>query len=831
MAAGTRQHASANWRRVAPIKNKHDEKGENVSLKTIFWAAMCCFWLGFGAAHASVMPIPTAVQKTLNQDPPIAKAFAQGLKLLESRQWTESTKAWASLLDRVRAKYGEEHLLTGQTVIYLGVSLREEKKYTISLPFLTRGVNTFENHLGIHQATADAIENLAVAYEELEQHAKAVPLREKALMINRKISGPDHFFTAMRMTALARSHRNLSEYESALILQEKAFGIYEKFFGINNLMLTIFLDKLSEVHEKLQRFEDSINSQIRALNISENNLGHYHLENIKRLVYLAETFSEIGKYNEAIHWQKRALILNEKSLGLLHPTTVSTMDELSLLHLKMAQYPEALHLQERALAIREKVFGSGNIKTVFGLNNLAVIFSEIGRHEKALSLKLRSLAITEQEFGTEHPQTALSLNNLADTFADLGLYEEALPLFQRALAINESSLGREHRDTASALNNLAEIYRSLNQFEKALPLNFRALEIKEKILTAEHPDIAQMLNNLAYTYFKLRQLDKVFPLLQRALTINERTLGPVHPATARSQAAVARVLEDIGQPEIAIVFLKSAVNIYQAQREQVARIGSAELESYTQSFKATYRHLAAILTYQGRLAEAQLVLDMLKEDEQFEFVRRSANADPRRARMAFNATEQAWTQRYRQVADRLAALGAEEVALQKQAKLGLTAEQQQRQKALAADLAVARQAFQAFLDELRNSLAQKGPARSVEVVETSQKALRDLQGLLKGLGDDAVLLQYYITDDKVGMLLTTPGVQLARSSQVNAKDLNRQIAEFRRLLRDPKSNPLPAAQALYQLLVAPVAQDLAQAGAKTVMVSLDGALRYVVAPE
>ena len=102
-----------------------------------------------------------------------------------------------------------------------------------------------------------------------------------------------------------------------------------------------------------------------------------------------------------------------------------------------------------------------------------------------------------------------------------------------------------------------------------------------------------------------------------------------------------------------------------------------------------------------------------------------------------------------------------------------------------------------------------------------------MQGLLKGIGNDAVLLQYYVTDDKVGMLVTTPGVQLARSTNVSAKELNRQIAEFRRLLRDPKSDALKASQALYQLLVAPVAQDLEQARAKTVMLSLDGALRYL----
>lgn len=222
-----------------------------------------------------------------------------------------------------------------------------------------------------------------------------------------------------------------------------------------------------------------------------------------------------------------------------------------------------------------------------------------------------------------------------------------------------------------------------------------------------------------------------------------------------------------------------------------------------------------------------MVLDMLKEDEQFDFIRRAATADPRRTKIGYNGTEQAWMTRYRQIADRLAALGAEERALEKQAKLGLTLEQKQRQQALAADLQTARMAFESFLAEMQTSFASKGPVRAAEIVETSVEALRELQGLLRGLGDNVALVQYYITEDRVGMLLTTPGIQLARASKVDAKELNRQIAAFRQLLRDPKSNPLPAAQALYQLLVAPIANDLEQAGAKTVMLSLDGALRYL----
>ncbi len=813
-----------------------------MSFKTIFWAALCCLWLGWGAAHASVMPIPAAVQQTLNRDPQIAKAFAHGLKLLENRQWDASRKAWAAILDTVRAKYGEEHLTTGQAVIYLGVSLREQKNYTIALPFLTRGVNTFENHLGVHQATADAIESLSTAFGELGHHAKALPLHQRTLGIREKVLGPEHPDTVRSMNDLAHTYSRLAHHDKELPLKQQALAISEKVLGPEHPDTATSLNDLAVTYSRLAQHDKELPLQQRALGSSEIVLGPEHPDTVWSMNDLAHTYSRLAQHDKALPLQQRALAITEKVRGPVHPDTATSLNNLAQTYSRLAQYDKALPLQQRALAIyenkalplqqralaiSEKVRGREHSDTARSLDNLAETYSSLAQHDKALPLQQRALAITEKVLGPEHPDTARSMNFLALTSSRRAQHDKDRPLQQRALAITEKVLGPEHPSTATSLHNLAVTYSSLAQHDKALPLQQRALAITEKVLGPEHPGIATSLNNLAGTYNRLTQHDMALPLQQRALFITENTLGPDHPDTAVRLHNLASSLRALNHTEAATALFKAAVNIFQVQREQVASIGAAELKSYSQSIAPAYQALASVLTDQGRLDEAQLVLDMLKEDEQFEFVRRSANADPRRSRMAFNATEQAWTQRYRQVADRLAALGAEEVALQKQAKLGLTAEQQQRQKALAADLAVARQAFQAFLDELRNSFVQKGPARAVEVIETSQKALRDLQALLKGLGDDAVLLQYYITDDKVGMLLTTPGVQLARSSQVNAKDLNRQIAEFRRLLRDPKSNPLPAAQALYQLLVAPVAQDLAQAEAKTVMLSLDGALRYV----
>jgi hypothetical protein len=150
--------------------------------------------------------------------------------------------------------------------------------------------------------------------------------------------------------------------------------------------------------------------------------------------------------------------------------------------------------------------------------------------------------------------------------------------------------------------------------------------------------------------------------------------------------------------------------------------------------------------------------------------------------------------RYREIADRLAALGKYEQGLQRQAKLGLSVEQKKRQAALVADLKVAQAAFEFFLEQMRQELAAKGPARSVKFAGSSVKALAELQDPLKGLGDDVALLRIYLTDEQVNFLLTTPGVLLARSVKIKTQDLSRQVAELNRLLRERTSDPISAAQ-------------------------------------
>jgi CHAT domain-containing protein len=77
------------------------------------------------------------------------------------------------------------------------------------------------------------------------------------------------------------------------------------------------------------------------------------------------------------------------------------------------------------------------------------------------------------------------------------------------------------------------------------------------------------------------------------------------------------------------------------------------------------------------------------------------------------------------------------------------------------------------------------------------------------------------------VILITPNAQKAAEYPIKAADLNRKVLEFRQVLQDPRLDPRPLAQEMYKILVGPVAKDLKDAKAETLMWSLDGVLRYV----
>jgi len=102
------------------------------------------------------------------------------------------------------------------------------------------------------------------------------------------------------------------------------------------------------------------------------------------------------------------------------------------------------------------------------------------------------------------------------------------------------------------------------------------------------------------------------------------------------------------------------------------------------------------------------------------------------------------------------------------------------------------------------------------------------QGTLKSVGHGAVAAQYFMFDDGVDIILATPnGAPIHRFHAIKLAMMNQMIRDFRRKLGDAHQDPSALSRQLYDVLIGPIAGDLQQANARTLMLSLHDGLRYV----
>jgi CHAT domain-containing protein len=109
----------------------------------------------------------------------------------------------------------------------------------------------------------------------------------------------------------------------------------------------------------------------------------------------------------------------------------------------------------------------------------------------------------------------------------------------------------------------------------------------------------------------------------------------------------------------------------------------------------------------------------------------------------------------------------------------------------------------------------------------AQKVLEASQASLRGMPAGTATLHFVRNEHAVRIILSTATKRISRESPTTPAAVDALIQEFTQSLSDRGSDPRRPAHALYQLLIAPVAQDLRQAHAVTLQLALDGKLRYV----
>ncbi|NEQ54650.1 MAG: CHAT domain-containing protein, partial [Leptolyngbya sp. SIO3F4] len=407
-----------------------------------------------------------------------------------------------------------------------------------------------------------------------------------------------------------------------------------------------------------------------------------------------------------------------------------------------------------------------------------------------------------------------------------GDYRRAIDFHEKDLAIalelgDRGGEGRAYTNLGNAYNNLGDYRRAIDFHEKHLAI---ALEL------GDQGSEGAAYNNLGNAYRNLEDYPQATDAFQQALAIFQGIEGT---------AEIARVLSNIGnllslqeQPTLAIVFYKQSVRIREDIRTRIKGLPTELQETYTANVvEGSYRALADLLLQQDRILEAQRVLELLKLQELDDYLRGIKRDNGPATDLNFREAEEEILRLYEQEQNNLIALGKELASLAQIPVAQRTDAQKDRIRELRKLDSLAREKFGEFLKSAPIQQQVDRLRRTTEAANVELDELNALRDNLEKLDQNAVVLYPLVLPDRLELVVVSANAApVRRTSVVDKTELNRVIGQLRYALESSTRDAETPAKQLYDWLIRPIEDDLAQAGAETIIYAPDEQLRYIPLP-
>jgi CHAT domain-containing protein/Tfp pilus assembly protein PilF len=543
---------------------------------------------------------------------------------------------------------------------------------------------------------------------------------------------------------------------------------------------------------------------------------------------IGSVYSSTGEPQKALDYYNQSLSIR-RAIGDRSGEAVS-LNNIGLVYSNVGEKQKALEYYNQALPIRRAIKDRGGEGVT--LNNIGLVYQSLGQPRKALDYHNQSLLIRREVH--DRLGEGVSLNNIGLDYQQLGELQKALDYFNQALLIRRAISDRAGE--AASLLGVGGVYEDLRERRKALDYYTQALPIWRAI--GDRRGEATTLNDLGLVYKLLGDNGKALDYFNQSLPIKRAIGDATGEAVTLSNLMYLWKATD---PSVAILYGKQSINVTQQLRSNIEGLDKDLKASFLKLAEHRYRVLAQLLISQGRLPEAQAVLDLLKEEEFSQLVRRGSESGET---LPYTAAESDAIK----LVEELATIGRRRSdLLAKQSNQTLQPAEIEQLNRLEEQINTANKELRRTLVGLARAEAS---ARSrIEEVTKEQSLMRDL----RELGTGTVALYTVLAADaaeqdaqnqtgslnpKTGwIILVTPDFRKAYPIDVN--NLEKTVFSLREALRSDKYDPRPLAQKLYRMLflqtsaqqkttlAADLDAYLGSADQKTLMWSLDGVLRYV----
>jgi CHAT domain-containing protein len=485
-----------------------------------------------------------------------------------------------------------------------------------------------------------------------------------------------------------------------------------------------------------------------------------------------------------------------------------------------------------------------------------------GNYAKALEVLRKGIEISEQSANPSRKQTAIFL--LGDFYLKLGDYSNATAQLQRMLSLAQAQQYPLYQQAAlSFLGYLAfsqqnpsqaidwaqqgltisrQIQYPEGEFNNLLALSrgYGELGDESKAMAAAQAtlDLARKMGNVEYQQSAtqtLGDLHRRFGRWNQALASYETALAS-GSRSASTYAGLAQVYVQRNQPIAAIAFYKQAINNFEAYRRNLRGLSTDLQQSYLQSTldfggvktADIYRQLADLLIAQGRILEAQQILELLRVEE-IKDATQPLRGNQKPDNIALSPLEQELTRKH----GSLIAFGRD-VEQCRDAKPQPCAQLNQ----LIAQLTRLNDQYNTFIRqfdaEIRNNRKQDEATVDPSQLNYAQRLIETTQQKTQ---KNSVLVYPLVLDKRLWIVwVSSAGVRKSQPVLVSQSELAKTVIEFRRLMQECERRTCgeqdtakiqTVSRQLYDWLIRPIEPELTKNKVENLIFALDRVVRYI----
>ena len=654
---------------------------------------------------------------------------------------------------------------------------------------------------GIQGGKADALNGLALLSASQQQLGKALEYANQALAIRRSMGDRDGEATIL--AEIATGYNAAGDKQKALDYARQAHDAFQAVGdhrGEANALIGV-----GDIYASI-RDRKAIDYYAQALDIARQ-------LNFPRIQ--ANALNKMGLVENAEGENQKALDHFNQSLPIFQRMNMADAAGLALSNIGLAwsglgEEQKALDFYNQALpAVRAA--GDHDAEAVV-LNNMGRIYQDLGDKQKAIDYYKQALPLLIA--AGDHLMGVWALNNLGAAYTEMGDTKNALEVLNQVLSLQEGLPNR--RSEAMARISMGMAYHKQGDDQKALESMNQGLDILRQV--DDLPNEARAHTALAKIYWDMGEKTKALGNLNQALPLARATNDPMNLAPV----LYGMMLVHKDQPTLAIFYGKQAVNLLQQVRSNMQGIDK-ELQSTFVTSKAVFYHdLADLLIDQGRLPEAEEIIDLMKQQQLNDFTRDETKEGTRPA--SLSAEEQKLEDAYEAATKDLIANYDAWSALDKKADLS---DAEKKKKAdLDKEIEQGSAKFEDLLDHLDTVLQ----AAEKQKLDRARDDVPGLASLVSELDNQTVMLYTLVTEDRYRVIVIRNNHTLVeRSTAIKSADLSRLVVQFVDQMSHPGDTKqlTEVSSKLYTVLVAPIKADLAQAHAHTLIWELDDVLHYI----